>query len=241
MDWKKYLRRGNIWATSPSTSSSVIWRKILKAGDWIRHRTRYVIFNGESIHLWHDPWLQGRSLQYYYNGASLCWGPPNSTMLSTLIVDGKWQKPFRWPADLNHLWEEILVIEVGGEGPDILIWSGANSGNISYNSAWHQVQTKSEALSWTKELWNPIQPPRMSFLCWEAALNKLPTLHRLKKWSQIQSDLCPLCGLEAETTDHLFLHCSYSDFVWASVINIMGANWVRQQSVVAHISWLFWH
>ncbi|KAK1312370.1 hypothetical protein QJS10_CPA07g00933 [Acorus calamus] len=28
------------------------------------------------------------------------------------------------------------------------------------------------------------------------------------------------------------------DFVWASVINIMGANWVRQQSLVAHISWI---
>ncbi|KAK1285579.1 putative ribonuclease H protein [Acorus calamus] len=48
---KKYLRRCSIWATSPSTSSSVIWRKILKVGDWIRHRTKYVIFNGESIHL----------------------------------------------------------------------------------------------------------------------------------------------------------------------------------------------
>ncbi|KAK1285578.1 hypothetical protein QJS10_CPB20g00783 [Acorus calamus] len=138
-------------------------------------------------------------------------------MLSTLIVDGKWQKPFRWPADLNHLWEEILEIEVGGEGPDILIWSRANSGKISYNFAWHEVRAESEAMSWTKELWHPIQPPRMSFLCWQAALNKLPTLHRLKKWSQIQSDLCPLCGVEDETTDHLFLHCSYSDFVWASI------------------------
>ncbi|KAK1268120.1 hypothetical protein QJS04_geneDACA008274 [Acorus gramineus] len=95
----------------------------------------------------------------------LCWGPPHSTMLCTLIVDGKWQKPFRWLADLNHLWEEILEIEVGGEGPDILIWSGANSWKISYNSAWHEVRAASEALSWTKELWHPIQPPRMSFLC----------------------------------------------------------------------------
>ncbi|KAK1258380.1 hypothetical protein QJS04_geneDACA007013 [Acorus gramineus] len=95
---------------------------------WIIGRVRYIIFEGKTIDIWKDPWLNSRSLTEAIERELILWGPPQSTKLSVLIQNGKWTKPHRWTAALDTLWDEIQHLEIGGSGEDILIWPLSHSG-----------------------------------------------------------------------------------------------------------------
>ncbi|KAK1291373.1 hypothetical protein QJS10_CPB17g00609 [Acorus calamus] len=113
-----------------SISKAVLdaWRHILSARGWLANRARYVIFEGHSINIWYDPWLNGRGLKDALGRELLTWGPPHQTPLSVLINNGKWTKPSRWNPTLEALWDEITQLDVGGIGDDILIWLDSRSG-----------------------------------------------------------------------------------------------------------------
>ncbi|KAK1312551.1 hypothetical protein QJS10_CPA07g00359 [Acorus calamus] len=98
---------------------------------------------GKSINLWTDPWLQGHGLQHHFQGPPLlCWGPPREVTLNTLFRDGKWHKPHRWLAEHASMWDVIKEIEIGGDGNDIMIWTGSKSGMMTYSSAWEHIRKK---------------------------------------------------------------------------------------------------
>ncbi|KAK1321750.1 hypothetical protein QJS10_CPA03g01929 [Acorus calamus] len=124
---KRYLRKANIWCLEPTASCSSAWRHILSARGWLVNRARYVIFEGHSINIWYDPWLNGRGLKEALGRELLTWGPPHQTPLSVLIDNGKWTKPSRWNPTLEALWDEITQLDVGGIGDDILIWPDSRS------------------------------------------------------------------------------------------------------------------
>ncbi|KAF7128948.1 hypothetical protein RHSIM_Rhsim10G0040700 [Rhododendron simsii] len=50
-----------------------------------------------------------------------------------------------------------------------------------------------------------------------AAQGRLSTKDILHQWGVQVDEICPLCGCEQETHQHLFFECSYSASVWASV------------------------
>ncbi|KAK1310993.1 hypothetical protein QJS10_CPA08g00600 [Acorus calamus] len=112
-------------------SSTNAWKRIMHTKAWIMDCVRYVIFEGKSINVWHDPWLNGRGLKAALGRELLIWGPPLSTNLSVLIQNGKWTKPIRWHTALDPLWAEIQQLEVGGAVPDILIWPLSRSGIVA--------------------------------------------------------------------------------------------------------------
>ncbi|KAK1326416.1 hypothetical protein QJS10_CPA01g01883 [Acorus calamus] len=214
---KKYLQKNNIWTIMPSSSSSSSWKSILKARNWIRQSTKYVVFTGETI--------------------NLCWGPPKAVNLNCFISEGKWRKPLRWPSSFDPLWGEIAEIEIGGIVPDVLIWTGAKSGSPSYRTAWEYVRKKGAPTPWSMSIWHPIQPPRRSFLCWQAALDRLPTLQRLLSQQLVASDTCMLCSRWSESAEHLFIHCSYSAYVWGAITKSMGMSRARHPSLPDHFIW----
>ncbi|KAK1261945.1 hypothetical protein QJS04_geneDACA011538 [Acorus gramineus] len=143
--WMKarYCRRTSVWNAKFSSSGSALWQKILKSIEWIREQLQFLIFEGKSIKLWDDPWLNGFGLKHHFNNqALLLWGPPDETTVDYLISNGKWQKPERWPPEFDHIWEDISQLEVGGKGPDILVWMGNKTGIVTCSSAWQKVKEK---------------------------------------------------------------------------------------------------
>nr|XP_043630235.1 uncharacterized protein LOC122601545 [Erigeron canadensis] len=61
------------------------------------------------------------------------------------------------------------------------------------------------------------------FLAWRANLERLPTLASLAKRNiQVPSLLCPFCGLDVETPDHIFVSCSTAQGVWDAI-----SDWCR--------------
>ncbi|KAK1321880.1 hypothetical protein QJS10_CPA03g01261 [Acorus calamus] len=236
---KRYLSKGSIWTIQPSCSCSWSWRRIIKAREWIKKDVIYIIFNGLTINLWDDPWLHGSGLKHHFNGAiSFLWGPPRTTSVHSLISNCNWAKPSRWPASFDYVWDLITDLEVGGCGPDILVWKGHKSGQVSTSAAWNVFRHQSPTCDWSQYLWHPIQVQKHSFLCWQALLNKLPTRARLQSRGLSTSGTCGLCNIERESVEHLFIHCSFSAYVWTALLNSLGLRRKRFPTLADHVSWL---
>ncbi|KAK1314954.1 hypothetical protein QJS10_CPA06g01230 [Acorus calamus] len=219
---KRYLRKGHIWNCQPPNGCTSSWRQILKSRNWIIPNIRYIIFEGANISLWNDPWLNGRCLSQATGREFLHLGPLSTSFLSTLIKDGKWDKPNRWPMDLDPLWTEISEIEVGGKGPDLLIWPPSRKGYLNRREAMKHLSNSSiDPPSWTKWLWQPYQVPKHSFLAWQFFHNKISSLSRLFKKGLVTDQTCTLCKAGNEDADHLALQCAYSRFILQRLLSDM--------------------
>ncbi|KAK1300408.1 hypothetical protein QJS10_CPB13g01120 [Acorus calamus] len=179
---KRYLRSSRIWNHIPSSSSSSSWKHIIAARSWIAD------MGGPStsgmIH-----WLNGKSLKDLLGRESLIWGPPQFTSFSVLIQEEKWCKLARWHSNLDVYWDEINQLDVGGMGPDILVWPPSRSGALTLRHAWEAQSAPANPVLWADWLWLPVQSRRQSFTAWQFFLDKLPTRDRLlrKVWEERNS------------------------------------------------------
>ncbi|KAI8567591.1 hypothetical protein RHMOL_Rhmol02G0133600 [Rhododendron molle] len=57
--------------------------------------------------------------------------------------------------------------------------------------------------------------------------------------SEIHLALCPLCSLNLETHQHLFLHCHFSWSVWSIILDWWNIKWVCPSSVPDLANWWF--
>ncbi|KAK1287415.1 hypothetical protein QJS10_CPB19g00634 [Acorus calamus] len=142
---------------------------------WIAAKARYIIFDGSSINIWYDPWLNGKSLRDLIGSELLIWAPPHSTPLSVLIQEEKWCKPARWHSDLDVFWEEIKLLEVGETGPDILVWLSSRTGGLSLSDGWRAQSPTVNPVVWAEWLWPLVQSRKHCFTVWQFFLDKLPT------------------------------------------------------------------
>ncbi|XP_021991090.1 uncharacterized protein LOC110887832 [Helianthus annuus] len=66
-------------------------------------------------------------------------------------------------------------------------------------------------------------PPKTNFLLWRALLGKIASREGLARRGAPMSDVsCPRCGMEAETSDHIFFNCLWARCIWWNVL-----AWVR--------------
>ncbi|KAE8713328.1 hypothetical protein F3Y22_tig00110213pilonHSYRG00312 [Hibiscus syriacus] len=58
-----------------------------------------------------------------------------------------------------------------------------------------------------------------------AILDRLPTRVRLMRMGlTVENEKCMLCGIEAETRDHLFFDCGFARELWGAVLILCGVN-----------------
>ncbi|KAK1311532.1 hypothetical protein QJS10_CPA08g00246 [Acorus calamus] len=235
---KRYLKRENLWNAKVCSSHSCTWTTILNAREWVVSKLSYVIFEGKSINLWYDPWINRKSLMQRLGRISYDWGPPLDTTVSASLRNGKWTKLVRAPVDFDPIWEEIQHLEVGGRGEDILIWYPSKTGNLGLSEAWKAVRCRGTSFPWIKWIWQPIQTPKHSFCAWQAFHDKLSTLSRLQSKGLIQNSVCPLCSSDREDVDHLLLGCSYSRFIWSLLFRELLIRIAPPYNLAAFPHWL---
>jgi len=68
-------------------------------------------------------------------------------------------------------------------------------------------------------------------MVWLALLGKLNTKEMLvkKKILPEECNVCSFCSQQAETCDHLLLHCSVAWHVWSDLANDLGLKQLVQQ------------
>ncbi|CAL1381444.1 unnamed protein product [Linum trigynum] len=72
------------------------------------------------------------------------------------------------------------------------------------------LRKKAPEVSWHKLVWSNICPPRYSLIVWLLKKNVIIMRDKLLQWGKVMDASCPLCGLDVETRDHMFLRCSLS-------------------------------
>lgn len=101
--------------------------------------------------------------------------------------------------------------------------------------------------------------PRIILFLWRLLSGALPTRDALSKRLPYIDDLCPLCGAEKETSEHLFRYCPFATAIWfwspltldtRTNQSLVMKEWVRNWlidtkdascfNLVAIIMWQIW-
>ena len=88
-------------------------------------------------------------------------------------------------------------------------------------------------------IWRASVPPKVAFFAWEASWGKILTLDQLQRRGYSLANRCFLCLTEAETVDHLLLHCVMTRTLWNLLFSLFGVEWVLSGTVKETL--LGWH
>ncbi|XP_077214463.1 uncharacterized protein LOC143849349 [Tasmannia lanceolata] len=110
------------------------------------------------------------------------------------------------------------------ENLNIPIWKPSTSGHFSTKSAWNAVRTIQPKPPWHDSIWFPGHIPRHSVVAWKAIQDKLLTKDNLLRFIPSIDTQCLLCCAENESVNHLFFSCSYSAWIWRSILWWFGTR-----------------
>jgi hypothetical protein len=114
-------------------------------------------------------------------------------------------------------------------------WGWGKSGFYSVAQGYVSLQTPQAPIESTilwKQVWDPLGLPKVNFFCWILMHRKLLTGENLTKRGIIGPHRCPMCCNAPETTDHLFVDCSFAQEVWKISLQGLNITTLNQISVV---------
>ncbi|KAK7260887.1 hypothetical protein RIF29_27186 [Crotalaria pallida] len=110
----------------------------------------------------------------------------------------------------------------------------------------------SSTVNW-KRLWALTIPAKIKHFMWRLCSNAIPLRAKLRQRGVDVTEECPLCKMELEGTEHLFMHCPVAQLLWfASPLSIRFSNstpfwnWIcdmvghQDQAVTYMVSTLCW-
>ncbi|XP_074263042.1 uncharacterized protein LOC141585872 [Silene latifolia] len=83
--------------------------------------------------------------------------------------------------------------------------------------------------AWHPWVTNKLMVPKHGFILWLMAHRRLLTQDRLMRMGVIHSNCCYLCGLDAESVEHLFFQCIYSKKCLALMSEWLNVDILEQQ------------
>ncbi|XP_074289510.1 uncharacterized protein LOC141614663 [Silene latifolia] len=126
------------------------------------------------------------------------------------MKDGDWQN-YKAPNDSSWSWKKIVQIKdtlkkaYSGD-----LWlNGTTNYTTTEGCKW--LRTHKTKVPWRHLCWKSLNVPRCSFIFWACVQGKLLTRDRLLRMGFGQGDDCYLCGGCAESHNHLFYQCPYSN------------------------------
>ncbi|KAK4386092.1 hypothetical protein Sango_2479800 [Sesamum angolense] len=152
--------------------------------------------SGDSISLWHDPWLLlGPLILAFPRSPQLTQTAPHD-LLNVVIENGSW----RWPLINDIACLEITrLIPPIHHGNDSITWN-THGGAFDTKAAYDLFQPSGPKVGWSSLFVGPFKIPRKSFILWLAILERLSTLD--KPWLSHIDGTCILCnsGIRRHTT-----------------------------------------
>ncbi|XP_074299736.1 uncharacterized protein LOC141630893 [Silene latifolia] len=86
------------------------------------------------------------------------------------------------------------------------------------------IRHRGDTFNWPFLVWNKLTVPKHGFLAWIYHHNSLNTKEKLHKLGITEDDTCCICGIETESTQHLFFECSYSRLVLQHIEKMLGTR-----------------
>ncbi|KAK7251566.1 hypothetical protein RIF29_34871 [Crotalaria pallida] len=103
---------------------------------------------------------------------------------------------------------------------DSVAWNCTNDGKFSVCSAYNVLTGNlvDDDLQVFKLVWSWTGPERVRVMLWKVAADILPTNLFRKGRHVAQNALCPLCGLEDESTLHALRDCGEAQQLWICLV-----------------------
>ncbi|KAL4592856.1 hypothetical protein LXL04_005863 [Taraxacum kok-saghyz] len=179
--------------------------------------------NGRETRFWDDCWVGHRPLRMVFPRLGILDANQNC-LVADRWVDGAWRwqwqrsilggRTFASLQDLMLLLGDVRLTDCR----DGWKWEIASDGvfSVAETRRWIDDHILPEGVISTR--WCKVVPRKMNIFIWKLRLNILPTRFNLSgRGLDIPSIMCPLCGSEPETVDHLFWRCGVARDIWVAM------------------------
>ena len=189
----------------------------------------------KNTRFWLDSWIGDRPLcKQFPRLAAL------EMDLSCLVADrwsqGGWVWQWRrsFEGGMSHSQLDTMLGLLNSfscsQSKDVWNWTLEDDGVFTVGGTRRSIDSKVLPVSLVQTRWNKWLPSKVNIYIWRLRLGRIPTTRKLsEKGIAVGSTLCPVCGAEQETIEHLFFQCNVADAVWHLVY-----NWLQVQIGVVH-------
>lgn len=163
---------------------------------------------------WTDPWLDSQPLASRFPRLFNLSSFKSEVILRFLSPSSNWDFHFRWnlrDPEIIELSSLLVVLQnslLSLSRYRCSSWSLTSSGLFSVSFFFSALSALSSSPSFLhKTEWTSPIPSKLQAFLWKIAWNRVPTLNIIQSFNPnltLLPNICSLCLLAAETTDHLF-------------------------------------
>jgi hypothetical protein len=215
-----YFPRGNLLDTVFKADASPVWRGIEHGLELLKQGIVWRIGDGASVRIWRDNWLPRKE------GLKITSQRSSSRLIKVKsLIDGdqQWRRDLVNKTFLPHDAEHILNIKLPTNPmKDMPSWNYEKNGNFTVRSAYRLAYNLAHSGSisqgnsltgvadrslW-KCIWSAPIPNKVKIFGWRVACDNLPTQDNKCKRTLELSNICTICGTEAENSFHATVACT---------------------------------
>jgi hypothetical protein len=238
---EKVLSRVELGVDCIPWFASLWWKDVCSIGsnrgiNWFSQCVTRKIGNGNHTSFWLDNWSGDTSLKDRF---PRLFSISNQKEASVAEVWNPECEVERWRFHWRRrffVWEETMLDELKevlngvmiSAGVDSWCWKPGNDAVFTVKSAYEFVSNLSVFnmvnVQWHAKvfhsLWKSPTPSKVCSFVWQMLHDRIPTKHNLVIRHVITAgtdSLCPMCGLETETAEHLFIYCRFATKVWSEI------------------------
>ena len=211
--------------------------------DFYCHMTKK-IGNGSNTLFWEDIWRGDKKLMHKFPRLYALENNKRVDVASKLAQDC-WDSSFRCLLRGGYEAHQFCTLKMLLEGVllndscDRWSWGLTSSGDFSVASIRKAIDDKrlpnvSSKTRWVKEV-----PIKVNILAWKVKMDGLPTRLKLSyRGLDINSILCPVCGIAVESSRHLFFECFLARDIFRKVCQWWDINFRELHSFEDWSDWL---
>ncbi|XP_026451080.1 uncharacterized protein LOC113351280 [Papaver somniferum] len=237
----KYGDDFSFWNTGKITQSYVVscWRSIAEMEGLIYDNYTLYLHSGRGIYFWNDVWCGQLPLATVYPNLYKLSRDRNVKLADMVSSNGNWKFDFKRVLHSLEVEDYAALLTVIGDNPpardglpDTRRWRLNTTGVFTVKSLYAKLVSEFGVDNFPYHfIWKSAIPPKINILMWSLIHGKLNTIDVLLHKGLNLYNSCALCGIGAESQDHLFLHCKIAYKIWFSLIPKTGWVWVLAGSM----------
>ncbi|KAG6698035.1 hypothetical protein I3843_08G001900 [Carya illinoinensis] len=222
-----------------------VWKFIRSGWDGFRGHCRFVVGRGTQIRFWHDIWCGDVALKNDFPSIYRIASDQNSSVAENMcLTDGSilWSVRFTRAAQdwevgaIIDFYSALHDLKIRAGGEDRLLWTCTGNKKFLVRSYYKTLTNHSpNAFPW-KSIWRSKVPLKVAFFGWVASHGKILTIDQLRKRGLVIMDWCFMCKHNAESVDHLLLHCDTVNVLWYEIFLRLGIAWAMPWRVIDLLS-----
>ncbi|CAN1331689.1 Putative ribonuclease H protein At1g65750 [Linum perenne] len=129
---------------------------------------------------------------------------------------------------------ESLPDEYVSAGPASVVWPLESSGRFSVGSLRRLMVSERYAPIHDfpyEVIWEKAVPPKIQCFMWMVWHGKIASIDNLQRRGMVLANWCVLCERDAESIDHLFVHCPFALTVWSGLSSKLSLYGPRNDKV----------